>query len=293
MVMFHRKVLNILKKPSQKSESLRTLDTVDKQDRVKDINLKNFPAGRITRNCTPKPADRILTSNMTGQISLTGESFNLHFTKGTLKKLSSNDTVIFDKLNSRTRFKTNYGTVKYRNESAFAFEGNDDYGLRTLQVPKKNSKSSCRVITDYTFSRDADDAVITITADYPEFRKKSKVQESSVFEFRIENKRPEGIRISSDCSDEITVRPETYSKFSIKGNVFRFFTGESALELEISNSASSGNFSRLNSLSLKSSVVKGTSVIFINPGGSYCSAPAEYYSGIHEQLRFKLRLIEA
>ena len=254
-----------------------------------NINKTDFPAGRQLFEATGAETERTLTANMTGQVTLTGETFDLQFNRGALRRITREGNVLFDKLNSRTRFITGEEKIEYRNESAFAFDSESDYGLRTLQVPKKKNDHSRRVITDFIFNRLSEEAYITCCIDYPEFNDGSTVLEASIFELRFSFKN-QGLKIiTEDRNDEVEVPVE--ADLYIPGRSFTISGDGKKIRLSCMEEYNSRKFSQITGLPIRTASSHGKTLLFLNPGGSYVPAPAEYYSGISERLCFKLELL--
>ncbi len=259
-------------------------------------DIADFPAGRKPSNGAVQVKERNLTSNMTGQITLTGASLDLHFNKGSLRRINSNGTILFDKLNSRTRFATSSGNIKFRNESAFAFEDNREYGLRTLQIPENKKIREYRLITDFIQNRESNELFLTFAVNYPEFEKNTIIFESAVCELKIPFKSESGVEIISDSqsSGNLLIKDDPDDNIFIPGRSFTIKTSCGNLSIvytdpsELPELYDSENFSTISGLSVKNRTQKGKHVLYINPGGSYTPAPAEYYSGISEKFSFKL-----
>ncbi|MDC7228104.1 MAG: hypothetical protein PQJ61_15175 [Spirochaetales bacterium] len=239
----------------------------------------SFPAGRVDTGMKIEIPERTLTANMTGQVTLSGYLFDMHFNKGSLKRISSEASIIFDRLNSRTFFTTDEEDIQYRNESAFAFDSENEYGLRTLQIPK-NRNYDCRVFTDFIFSRLTEKADILLTADYPEFD--NDVTSAALFEFSLRNSNKSGITISSDSSEPEVIKPDTETSLEIVGKQFEISTNQTTVSLAYAVDTN------LNTLAVKTGSRHGRKVLFINPGGSYTRAPADFYSGVTEQINIRI-----
>ncbi len=283
------KIMQILKFPVVSRN--RQTDIISSTGEKPDV--ANFPAGRKNQNNNAEATDRNLTSNMTGQVALTGTVFDLHFSKGSLRRIGRNGTVLFDKLNSRTYFTTSSGNIKFRNESAFAFEDNTEYGLRTLQIPEQDRTHEHRIITDFIQNRETNELFFTFTIHYPEFGKDTIIFEAAVCEFRVPFRADTGVVISTDDQsfDDVLINGEQDSSIFIPGSSFMIKASGKNISIRFqgpSDSPDSENGSNISGLSVKSSIHRGNHVLFINPGGSYIPAPAEYYSGISEKFSFRL-----
>lgn len=256
----------------------------------------NTPAHRAVeiRKDHIQALGRSLNANMTGQITLNGTSLDLHFNQGSLKKISRNQQPLFSSLNSRTRFVTSGGTLNYRNESAFSFEDDSEYGLRTLQIPKLRKKRSFRVITDFLFGEKHEEALITVTVDYPIFGEGLIINESAVFETPLLEVPENGLKIESDTRkvQPVHIQSTDEKKMFIPGKTFRIKSGNRILTLSFPEKLKNHQISPIDGLSAKTVLKNEKAVLFINPGGSYTPAPAEHYNGVKEQFCFTLGIEE-
>jgi len=251
---------------------------------------QNRPAERANGKYGIKAANRTLTANMTGQVTLTGNYADLHFQKGSLKKISSSASDLITGLNSRTRFVTSKGIISYRNESAFSFEDYPEYGLRTLQIPQQRRKRDFRVITDFIFGGAHEDCMISVTIDYPVFDEKITVYESAVFETPLFSLTEAKIEITADENhkETVVILPGESKKLFIPGRVFKIRSEYKTFRIAFPHQMKNSQISGIDGLSVKTAQLKGENILFINPGGSYSPAPAGKYSGIREQFCFTI-----
>lgn len=256
--------------------------------KTEKTGVSDFPAGRQPEKDAAIPIKRTHTANMTGQVALTGTGFDLHFISGALNKISLEKKFLFDKLNSRTYFKTSKRSIIYRNESAFAFDGDPEYGLRTLQVPQRR-KSSNRVYTDFIFNRATEQCIILITAEYPEFGPKESVYKSALMELQLPISK-NGILIKTEDQSEITIGLEDEVDIKIPGKSFSLANDEQALILEYMDEYNFKKLASIDGLSIRTKLIRGKKLLLINPAGSYAPAPAEYYSSIKEQIGIELKI---
>lgn len=288
MVKIANKVKQFLILPSFKKETGHS------------ASLSNVPSGTgFCKDGYPTPSGRknpenipivprTLTANMTGIVTLTGTSFNLNFKKGSLTGISRNRTPLIEKMHSCAYFTSSDGIIRYRMESSFSFDGETEYGLRTLQIPKAGN-SNHRIFTDYTFCDEYDDAVITIVTDYPDFLPGTSVLESAVFEtpvFRIDES---GIEVTADndSDNKLIITPETGGPLCINGS--SFCISASGISLDLTLLSDDGKKTE-GKLPLKTGHYRGERYLFINPGGSYEPVPAECLSGLREKISFRLNI---
>ena len=261
-----------------------TPDTVKPRE---DLSPETFPIGRKIKDAAEAPAERTLTANMTGQVMLAG-IIDLHFNKGSLRRISRDGKTLLDKLNCKTKFSTLENNIEYRNESAFAFDGEPEYGLRTLQVPHRK-KNSRRIVSDYIFNRDSEQCLINISAEYPLFEPDAVVTEAALMEFQLPvTKR--GIIIRSDKKEDTIITSEDELNIIIPGRSFTITLEDHSLGLNFIDKYNSRRFVQIRNLTVKTKTVRRKKYLLINPAGSYTAAPAEYYNGVKEQLCIELIL---
>jgi hypothetical protein len=252
----------------------------------------NKPAHRTAFSDQEKleTVNRTLIANMTGQVTLAGDPLDLHFKQGSLQSISRNQEILFSRLNSRTRFITSGGVLLYRNESSFSFEDNFEYGLRTLQIPKLRKKRNFRVITDFTFDEKHKKAVISMNVDYPVFEEGLIIFEAAVFETPLFDLTENGIEIISDKSPEEPVLIKAFEerKLFIPGSSFKIKSENKILRIEFPKKLKGHRISPVVGLPVRTGLIGDSSVLYINPCGSYTPAPSEHYSGIREQLCFTI-----
>ncbi len=288
MSKIHEKGKQIFKTPSTGSVTEESL-------KEESPAAKDYPRMRKINEDSNFSADRTLTANMTGQVTLTGSRFDLFFNKGTLKSIIKNGTAIFDKLNSSTFLSTGEDKFYYVNESAFAFESEDEYGLRSLQIPKKKEAPAGKVITDFIFNRKNEDAYLIFTVHYPEMNEELTINESALFEIRISGRVSEQSIISegkTSKSDKEAVLPAKGESTFIEGNSFRISNGKRCMRISFIDEYDSQKYSKPSGLAVKTVSKYGKRRLMLNPGGSYTPAPASYYSGIIEQFCIKLEILE-
>ena len=167
---------------------------------------------------------------MTGSITLAGTPVNLHFNRGSIKSISSPAGEIISNMNGRTRFLSSQGDVNYRNESAFAFDDDTEYGLRTLQIPQDRKKPDYRVITDFIYGESSTEALVSVTVEYPEFKKDTIIYEAAVFETPLFKLTGPGISISVEDegvsgSSTIKISPSDDISMLLAGKRFTFTSG--------------------------------------------------------------------
>ncbi len=288
MSKIHEKGKQIFKTPSTGSGAEESLQEESPEE-------KDYPLMRKINEVSNFSADRTLTANMTGQVTLTGSSFDLFFNKGTLKSISKNGTAIFERLNSSTFLSTEEDKFYYINESAFAFESEDEYGLRSLHVPKKKEAPAGKVITDFIFNRKNEDAYLIFTVHYPEMNKELTIKESALFEIRISGRVSEQSIISegkTSKSDKEAVLPAKGESTFIEGSSFRISSGKRCMRISFIDEYDSQKYSKPSGLAVKTVSKYGKRRLMLNPGGSYTPAPASFYSGIIEQFCIKLEILD-
>ena len=233
-------------------------------------------------------AERSLTANMTGQVRLAGIPFDLQFNKGYLKKISRDGETLLDKFEGRSYFRTDSETLEFRNESAFAFESDPEYGLRTLQVPKRRTGGR-RIITDYIFNRETEECLITAFIEYPDFADGSIVTDSAPFElrFRLEDRE---LSVGASGGKKRTVESEEETGFFIEGKSFEIEAGGAVIELRFRSEYRGQRFTEPDKLEVKTETNRRRRYLLVNPGGSYTPAPADYYSGAREQICLQLNV---
>ena len=252
-----------------------------------EYHSSDFPAGRSPAGTTAvKPAERTLTANMTGLVTLTGYDFDLHFSSGHLKKISRNSRGIFDKMNCITRFETSERKIGYTTESAFAFDGEKEYGLRTLQIPQKIVEVK-RVYTDFTFNRESGGCYIICTIEYPEFSAVEKVRVSAPMELRLRLDNREAAIKTEKSGD--TFSPGTDFQFDyLEGKSFEIAIENKVLNLSFQSEYNSRRFTVPGGLAIGIDSIRRRRFLMLNPFGNYRAAPSEYYNGITEQFCLKI-----
>ena len=279
-----KRILNFsdYKEPAEPDE------TGNSNDQTEPPSEKDFPAGRKTAASAIEPAERTLTANMTGQVTLTGHDFDLHFISGSLKGISRAGRPVFDKLNSRARFETSEKSIGYTTESAFAFDGDPEYGLRTLQIEQKKNGDN-RIYTDYVFNRETGSCRIICMVEYPGFKADEKIAVSAPFEFRIRlgNR---AVTINSDSGESVLSTKDFSNTTHIKGSSFEIQTGSKLLKLKYIDKYNSKKLQLPEGLSIGIETIRRRRYLLLNPFGSYTPAPAECYNGIKEQFCIELEI---
>ncbi|MBI9106077.1 MAG: hypothetical protein JEZ04_04980 [Spirochaetales bacterium] len=256
------------------------------------IASQNLPASRSSaeKDDRTEAVLRTLTANMTGHVMLTGNSADLHFYKGSLKKISKEGRAIISGMNSRTRFVTSRGTIAYRNESAFSFDDYPKYGLRTLQIPQNRKQYDFRLITDFILEENQNEAIVSITVNYPIFEQGTIIKEAAVFETPLFSLNEAKVEITADGNREktIIIHPEDTKNLLIPGKAFEIKSENRTFRLTFLEKIEGHRFSLIEGLSVGTGYSNGNKVLYINPGGSYSPAPAWCYSGLREQFGFKI-----
>ena len=233
---------------------------------------------------------RTLVANMSGQTQLAGEKINLHFYRGRPTGVSCSKLSILNWTGGGASIKTSEGVLKYTNESAFSFEDEEEYGMRTLQYPEKLSQDS-RIITDFYFSDNFDDPLISIFADYPELPDDSVVYEASLCEIPLFDLRRGEIKIEYSSSDGSSGSAEPgrgIGKWLIPGNRFTLRSGKRLVEISYYSDTNGIN----PGLPVKIAGHRGRRYFFVNPGGNYYPVPAWFYSGRRDHIQFSFKAVE-
>ncbi len=233
---------------------------------------------------------RTLVANMSGQTQLAGEKMNLHFYRGRPTGVSCSKLSILNWTGGGASIKSSEGVFKYTNESAFSFEDEDEYGMRTLQYPEKLGQEK-RIITDFYFSDNFEDPLISLFADYPQLPDDSIIYEASLCEIPLFDLRRGEIKIeysSSDGSSGSAEPGREFGKWLIPGNRFTLKSGKRLVEISYSDDKSGTN----PGLPVKIADHRGRRFFFINPGGNYYPVPAWFYSGRRDHIQFSFKAFE-
>ena len=260
----------------------RSTTASDERNELSDT-ISRYPAGRIEPGTTRKAVNRTLQANMTGHVTLSGFFFNINFQNGLMTKLNNEDAAFITKISSRTFIKAGSSRIDYRNQIAFSFDTGDEYGLRSVFVPRNKNLKDRKTIVDYYFNRISDEAFITVNIEYPEFESDERVEEAAAIEMTVSASGDQEIIIGSDMEKDTAVKKEDSICGIISGKTFSINTGEKRISLSLTDAA-------FEHIEFKSTAAKKRNSVSINVGGSYQAAPASYFSGVTEQFTLKLEV---
>ncbi|MDC7125965.1 MAG: hypothetical protein PQJ46_10390 [Spirochaetales bacterium] len=264
----------------------------DISENYNDNNSSNFLSASPAKRTVPASDElipkRILTANMNGQITLSGIDMDLHFTKGYIRGLTQCDTQRVNCFKSESYITTSLRKIKFRNESAFAFDSENEYGLRTLQVPKGNEKN--RIITDFCFNREKEEFTCSIFIQYPTFKRREKILASAPIELQLDISSYPVEIITNDSDNPVSFHTNNQKYAKLKGSSFDINYKETTVSLSFLQTYNGKKVSEIKTLEAKTAIKGKHNILKINPGGTYTSSSAENFNGIKEFFCFNVKL---
>ena len=250
-----------------------------------------YPSGRVPEGTKPLKDERALIANMNGHVTLTGGPVDLQFNRGLLRRICRGKNILLDRLDCRSYFSSSSGRTDFTNESAFSFDSETEYGLRSVQV--STGAGGGRIVTDFVLTRVPEEMFFMFSVEYPEFEEHETVTEAAVMEFSLFNS-SRGITVKAlDAPGEsLKVMPDDHLCRAVPGHGFELSDGRQTLRLSGLSEYRGSGLSEIKSLALRTAVYRGRKVLLVNPGGSYSPAPASCYSKIRERFCFRFELIQ-
>jgi len=272
-------------------------DYLNKPELLKKILIINSPQylrskyanGNFTLQ-TPPIKGRSFIANMSGTVNLGEADMEAVIFEGKLKNFSvRGKEVLIDECSS-SYISYPKRQFSFEQSGIFSFEDEMSRGLREISgIDLPDSRSPGKLMIDYYLLNEFPALFISVFITYPELRSVQTIQSYSPLEiplFRItpghtvmlEALFPDGEKYSQKL-------PAISGYYRFPGKTFILTCGESNLLVDFTDY----ECRRVNLLPVRIRKIKKDYLLYINPGGSYCSCPSTLIEGVEEH--FTLMLI--